>query len=116
MLVRFSPRLTRQSVRQEVALTSRHRDPFSHGRYTKLRTANPMLYSRTILARNASSIPSFFSRLPTELSTHPLLFTISTKPQPPLSSQLVTALSSLSAPGSIGCLSARSLAHPSHTR
>ncbi|KAI9436565.1 hypothetical protein H4582DRAFT_398424 [Lactarius indigo] len=69
-----------------------------------------MLYSSTILARNASSILSRLSRLPAELSAHPLLFTLSANAPPASLSPLVSALSSLSSSGSIGCLSAA--AHP----
>ena len=38
----------------------------------------PMLYSSSTLARNASSILSLLSRLPSSLSAHPLIFTLST--------------------------------------
>ena len=69
----------------------------------------PMLYFSTILARNASSILSHLSRLPTELSTHPLLFTLSTNAPTASLTPLVTALSSLSTSSGVGCLSA-----PSH--
>jgi hypothetical protein len=75
------------------------------------RAAHPMLYSSTILARNASSILSHLSRLPTELSTHPLLFTLSTNTPTASLSPLVTTLTSLSVSSSVGCLS--SAAHPS---
>jgi hypothetical protein len=70
-----------------------------------------MLYSSTILARNASSILSCLSRLPTELSAHPLLFTLSTNTPTASLSPLITTLTSLSVSGSVGCLS--SAAHPS---
>ncbi|KAH9165965.1 hypothetical protein EDB89DRAFT_2076313 [Lactarius sanguifluus] len=69
-----------------------------------------MLYSSTILARNASSILSRLSRLPAELGAHPLLFTLSANAPPASLSPLVSALSSLSLSGSVGCLSAA--AHP----
>ncbi|KAN0127973.1 hypothetical protein V8E53_014227 [Lactarius tabidus] len=70
-----------------------------------------MLYSSTILARNASSILSHLSHLPTELSAHPLLFTLSTNTPIASLSTLVTTLTSLSVSSSVGCLS--SAAHPS---
>ncbi|KAH9046714.1 hypothetical protein EDB84DRAFT_1558165 [Lactarius hengduanensis] len=69
-----------------------------------------MLYSSTILARNASTILSRLSRLPAELGAHPLLFTLSANAPPASLSPLVSALSSLSSSGSVGCLSAA--AHP----
>lgn len=69
-----------------------------------------MLYSSTILARNASSILSHLSRLPAELGAHPLLFALSANAPASSLSPLVSALSSLSASGSVGCLSAA--AHP----
>lgn len=65
-----------------------------------------MLYSSTVLARNASSILAHISRLPAELASHPLLFTLSTNAPAPSLSSLVSALSSLSSAGSVGCLSA----------
>ncbi|KAN0127961.1 hypothetical protein V8E53_014215 [Lactarius tabidus] len=73
--------------------------------------ANPMLYSSKILARNASSILSSLSRLPTELSAHPPLFTLSTNTPTSSLSPLVTTLTSLSVSSSVGCLP--SAAHPS---
>ena len=69
-----------------------------------------MLYSSTILARNASSLLTRLTRLPTELSAHPLLFTLSTNAPIASLSPLVSTLSSLSVSGSVGCLSAA--AHP----
>ncbi|KAI9451105.1 hypothetical protein BJY52DRAFT_1125436 [Lactarius psammicola] len=69
-----------------------------------------MLYSSTILARNAPSILSRLSRLPAELGAHPLLFALSANAPTASLSPLVSALSSLSASGSVGCLSAA--AHP----
>ncbi|KAN0127952.1 hypothetical protein V8E53_013574 [Lactarius tabidus] len=54
-----------------------------------------MLYSSAIFARNASSILSHLSRLPTELSAHPPLFTLSTNTPTASLTPLVTALSSL---------------------
>jgi hypothetical protein len=65
-----------------------------------------MEYSSTILARNASSLLSHLSRLPSSLSAHHLLFTLSTNTPTTSLSQLVSTLSSLSASGSVGCLSA----------
>ena len=70
-----------------------------------------MLYSRTILARNASSILSRLSRLPVELNAHPLLFNLSTNTPTPSLTPLVTALSSLYTFSSIGSFSAPT--HPS---
>ncbi|KAF8258886.1 hypothetical protein EI94DRAFT_1669339 [Lactarius quietus] len=69
-----------------------------------------MLYSSTILARNASSILSHLSHIPTSLRAHPLLFTLSTNTPTASLSPLVSALSSLSASSSVGCLSAAT--HP----
>src|SRR6266702_6529288 len=70
-----------------------------------------MLYSSTILARDASSIHSHLSRLPAELGcAHPLLFALSSNAPTASLSPLVSALSSLSASGYLGCLSAA--AHP----
>ena len=65
-----------------------------------------MLYSSTVLARNASSILAHISRLPAELASHPLLFTFSTNAPAPSLPPLVSALSSFSSFGSVGCLSA----------
>jgi hypothetical protein len=65
-----------------------------------------MLYSSTVLARNASSILAHISRLPAELASHPLLFTLSTNAPAPSLPPLVSALSSFSSSGSVGCLSA----------
>ena len=65
-----------------------------------------MLYSTTVLARNASSILAHISRLPAELASHPLLFTLSTNAPAPSLPPLVSALSSFSSSGSVGCLSA----------
>ena len=66
-----------------------------------------MLYSSTVLARNASSILAHISRLPASLASHPLLFTLSTNAPAPSLSTLVSALSSFSSSsGSVGCLSA----------
>ncbi|KAI0250460.1 hypothetical protein BJV78DRAFT_1275785 [Lactifluus subvellereus] len=67
-----------------------------------------MLYSSTVLARNAASILTHISRLPAELAAHPLLFTLSTNTPISSLSPLVSALSSLSSSGSVGCLSAAS--------
>jgi hypothetical protein len=65
-----------------------------------------MLYSSTVLARHASSILAHISRLPAELASHPFLFTLSTNAPTPSLSSLVSALSSFSSSGSVGCLSA----------
>ncbi|KAF8495724.1 hypothetical protein F5888DRAFT_1615424 [Russula emetica] len=65
-----------------------------------------MLYSSTVLARNASSILAHISRLPASLTSHPLLFTLSTNAPAPSLAPLVSALSSFSSSGSVGCLSA----------
>ena len=65
-----------------------------------------MLYSSTVLARNASSILAHISRLPAELAPHPLLFALSANAPTPSLSPLVSALSALSSAGSVGCLSA----------
>ncbi|KAN0114252.1 hypothetical protein V8E52_006902 [Russula decolorans] len=65
-----------------------------------------MLYSSTVLARNASSILAHISRLPASLASHPLLFTLSTNAPAPSLATLVSALSSFSSSGSVGCLSA----------
>ena len=74
-------------------------------------TRGNMLYSSTVLARNASSILAHISRLPVELASHPLLFTLSTNAPASSLSPLVSALSALSSSGSVGCLSAP-LTHP----
>ena len=71
-----------------------------------LTTPNHMLYSSTVLARNASSILAHISRLPASLASHPLLFTLSTNAPAPSLATLVSALSSFSSSGSVGCLSA----------
>jgi hypothetical protein len=73
-----------------------------------------MLYSSTVLARNASSILAHLERLPAELAAHPLFFTLSTNAPTSSLSPLVSALSALSSSGSVGCLSAPLAAHPSH--
>ena len=65
-----------------------------------------MLYSSTVLARNASSILAHISRLPASLTSHPLLFTLSTNTPAPSLAPLVSALSSFSSSGTVGCLSA----------
>ena len=65
-----------------------------------------------ILARNAESIlsyESYLSRLPSSLSSHPLLFTLSINSPTAYLTPLVIALCLLSVSSSIGCLSA---AHP----
>jgi hypothetical protein len=67
-----------------------------------------MLYASTVLARNAYSILAHISRIPAELATHPLLFTISTNTPVSSLSSLVSALSSFSSSGNVGCLSAAS--------
>jgi hypothetical protein len=69
------------------------------------------VYSSTTLARNASSILSRCSCLPTELGAHPPVFTLSTNTPNASYSPLVTAVTSLSTSSSIGCLSAP--VHPS---
>ena len=69
-----------------------------------------MLCSSTVLARNASSILAHISRLPAELASHPLLFTLSTNAPAPSLPSLAAAVSSFSSFGSVGCLSAQT--HP----
>ncbi|KAI0265603.1 hypothetical protein BC834DRAFT_924224 [Gloeopeniophorella convolvens] len=64
-----------------------------------------MLYFSTIFARNASSILGHLSRLPAELAAHPLLFTLSANTPVSSLSPLVSALSSFSSSGNVGCLS-----------
>ena len=64
-----------------------------------------MLYSTTVLARNASSILAHISRLPAEIASPPLLFNLSTNAPAP-SLPLVSALLTFSSSRSVGCLSA----------